>query len=64
MPELDLDYCWECPKCGAQIGQVSADAGMDFILSPPTCTSWAHLDEPTEMEQRSAERWGRQWETT
>lgn len=51
-----LKFVWECPKCGAQMGQAEQS---DVVLHPPFC-GLAH--ERTEMEQRSAERWMRQYE--
>jgi hypothetical protein len=51
-----LDYLWECPKCGAQLGQPTASSAT---FGPPTCSL---MHEPTEMEQRSASRWMRQFE--
>lgn len=56
-----LAYVWECPRCHSQIGQVPPEYGVTF--GPPTCTHWTHPDEAIEMEQRNAERFGRQWES-
>lgn len=54
----NINMCWECPVCGSQVGQANSDTAICTIL-PPTC-QLAHA--PTEMEQRTAERWGRQFE--